>query len=184
MRRSKSMRPTVEGLESLVFLSVAANPAMAAREALIARQQAAMVAKPTMDVSNPDLSGTMRGNYRLVVSTDGSSGTFSLQGVGPVRGLGPARINATYEATESSAPEVIMMTLASRKGSMTLQVGRAPGDVDPDDSTARLRYQVVSGTGAYTQSTGTGVIDMTLRPQLRSLGVTGQLSVTLRPETA
>ena len=185
MRRSKSMTPKVEGLESLVFLSVAANPAAAAARAALAQQQrAAEVARPTAEVANPDLSGSARGNYRLQLAADGSSGSFQIQGIGQVRGLGPTRVASNYSADQSSAPETMSMTLTNRRGSLTLQVGRAPGDVDPNESTARLRYQVVSGTGPYARSTGSGVLDLTLRPQSRTFGASGQMSLTLRPDAA
>ncbi|RUL83889.1 hypothetical protein [Tautonia sociabilis] len=186
MRRSKSMRPQVEGLESLVFLSTGMDPSVADRIAAL-RQRAAERMAPasaTMKETHPDLSGTMRGNYTLLLASDGSSGTFQLQGIGSIRGLGPARISASYAADQSSAPETMAMTLTGRRGALNLVVGRAEGDTDPDSSTARLRYQVVSGTGAYEEAQGSGVLDMTLKPRLRTMGATGQLSITLRPEAA
>jgi hypothetical protein len=183
------MRPQVEGLESLVFLSVAgvANPALAERIAA-ARQAAALgAARPAssgQDLTSPDLSGSARGNYRLELAADGSSGSFEIQGIGSVRGLGPARISAIYAASQSNSPDTMSVSLATRRGTLTLRVARAPGDVDPDASTARLRYQVVSGTGSLAQATGTGILDLTLRPQARTLGTTGQMNLTLRPDSA
>lgn len=254
MRRSKSMSPKVEGLESLVFLSVAVPvaaaevdtaarssqavttdelpiittgtndpaeqggevvpisaparpaPGQAARplppevvrpisanagEALagpMARQfagpTARTIADPSLDLANLDLSSTARGNYRLQLAPDGSSGSFQLQGIGQVLGLGPTRISADYAADQSSAPETFIMTLNTRRGNLMLEVGRAPGDVDPDMSTARLRYQVVNATGALAGANDSGILDMTLRPQMRTLGATGQMTLTLRSQRA
>jgi hypothetical protein len=141
-------------------------------------------AGPAIDLENLDLSSTMRGNYRLQIAPDGSSGSFQMQGIGQVRGLGPARINADYVANASSSPENLTLTVATRRGTMTLQAGRAPGDVDPDASTARLRYQVVDATGALSGAEGSGVMDMNLRPQLRTMGASGQMTLTFRADTA
>lgn len=184
MRRSKSVRPQVEGLESLVFLSGFANPAVAERIAA-ARQAAALgAARPGADLTSPDLSGSARGNYRLELAADGSSGTFQIQGIGQIRGLGPARVSAIYAASQSNSPDTMAVTLTSRHGSLTLQVARSPGTPDPDASTARFRYQVVSGTGPLSQAAGTGILDMTLRPQARTLGTTGQMSLAISPDAA
>ncbi|WP_152052613.1 hypothetical protein [Tautonia marina] len=141
-------------------------------------------AGPAIDLENLDLSSTMRGNYRLQIAPDGSSGSFQLQGIGQVRGIGPARINADYVANASSSPENLTLTVTTRRGTMTLQAGRAPGDADPDASTARLRYQVVDATGALAGAQGSGVVDMTLRPQMRTMGASGQMTMAFRPDVA
>ena len=204
------MSPKVEGLESLVFLSATlptgpaiaevsaqsgptqtptARPlaAQAARPlaAQAARPLAAQAAaRPGINLENLDLSSTIRGNYKLQLAPDGSSGSFQLQGVGSIRGLGPARLSSSYVADQTSAPETLTVTLSTRRGNLSLEVGRAPGDVDPDRSTARLRYQVVEATGALAGASGSGILDMNLRPQMRTLGTSGQLTITLRPDLA
>lgn len=247
MRRSKSMSPKVEGLESLVFLSVTlpgatagasvadrgepipspngpagvdisaqsgpaeqgevqltsapsnrpispqANrpinrltnpPANRLTNPPINRLANPPTARSGLDLANLDLSSTMRGNYRLQIAPDGSSGSFQIQGVGQVRGLGPARISSSYLADANSAPETMTLTINSRRGNLTLQVGRQPGDTDPDEMTARLRYQVVDATGSLAGAAGTGIVDMNLRPQLRTMGATGQSTLTIRPDLA
>ncbi|WP_169978006.1 hypothetical protein [Tautonia rosea] len=141
-------------------------------------------AGPAINLENLDLSSTMRGNYRLEIAPDGSSGSFRLQGIGQVRGLGPARINADYVANASSAAETLTYTITTRRGTMTLEASRVPGLADPDASTARLRYEVVDATGALAGAQGSGVVDMTLRPQMRTMGASGQMTLALRPDVA
>jgi hypothetical protein len=137
---------------------------------------------PAVDLANLDLSSTMRGNYRLQLAPDGSSGSFTIQGIGQVAGLGPARVATNYAADATSAPETMSMSVMTRRGTLTLDIGRHPGDVDPDASTARLRYHVVDATGTLAGARGAGVVDMTLRPQMRTLGTTGQVNLTIRPD--
>lgn len=166
------------------FTAPNARPFAAPNARPFAAPNARPLAGPAIDLENLDLSSTMRGNYRIQIAPDGSSGSFQLQGIGQVRGIGPARINADYVANASSSPENLTLTVTTRRGTMTLQAGRAPGDADPDASTARLRYQVVDATGALAGAQGSGVVDMTLRPQVRTMGASGQMTMAFRPDTA
>ena len=181
MRRSKSLSPSVEGLESLTFLSAVGGGGPTLAALFQQRQEANNAPKPSGPI---DLSGSLRGRYALAIAADGNSGAMEFQGTGAVRGLGPVRLSGTYMASTASAPETMDLTLEGRRGGVTLRIGRVAGDVDPSPSTARLRYQVVAGTGSYAASNGAGILDLTVRPQVRSLGAAGQIGLALHPITS
>ena len=170
MRRSKTLQ--FEALESLTFMSVTAPAAPGHRAAWVEQLQQQQEARSRA----PELSGTIRGTYQLQLAQDGS-GALLLGGFGRVGGLGLVKMSARFEVDPTSPSEVLDMTLTNRRGSLAMQIG-----AEADGSASR--FQVLHGTGAYAQASGSGTVGLTLVPHARTMGNSGTISLTLQDDGA
>lgn len=165
MRRTTRATLRVESLEGRQLLSGAGATAHAAQVVSIAR---ATPARPV----------TLRGTYRV----DLAGGRILVQGNGQVPGLGRVRFSSVSAAT-NTAPEFLDVLLSGPRGS-TARLRLEPTTAAGNGLTVPVRYTIADANGAFQgrASQGTGVL--TLSPNLRQLGMSGRMSLSLRPQAA
>ncbi len=176
MRKRRTQPLQVESLESIQLLSTMAGLPAAALAAQVAGPKAGV--PPRAQALR--LSGTVKGGYTFVVNSE-TDVTFQMKGSGSVAGLGGVKMATQLTRTD---PDTMQVVLSNRRGSITLRLDTQQGDLTTQSAgrSQRASYTITSGTGAYSAAQGQGTADVMLIPQLASLGLSGRVSLTLRPD--
>jgi hypothetical protein len=148
---NRRLQPTVETAEARVLTSAAG----------------AALHRPPVQVSRPILEGSFTARYtvNLNLSQILSLGpiTEHLSGSGRVSPLGSVRVSGTMDGsisvnnTQMTASNPGQITLAGPHGRVTLKLLAFPTAVP----TQTLPFSIVGGTGAYKNSSGDGLLQLT-----------------------
>lgn len=159
MKKSTRIRPAVESLESMLLLSTAAAPAhglvkAAAHVAPIAPVATATVhAEPTVHAAAATvhaeavvaLRGTLKGTGKIAGTSAVVNGSGKLGAVG----------QTTFKLAANLLNPPTSVTLNAKKGKLFLQ---AASPLVGSGNTGSTTYNIVGGTKAYANATGSGSV--------------------------
>ena len=153
----RQFRPSVEGLESLRLLSGMAHAVAVHLVALVHAE----ATKAPAAVAVIDLHGTIHSTIKMAAAN-----LVVIAGSGNLGGVGTASINLHL----SKGGSLPLFTLSTKQGKITLAgisstLSSSPATVTSPTSgtdSGSFAYTVLSGTGAYAHSTGSGTLTETV----------------------
>jgi hypothetical protein len=159
--RSRVRRPGVEPLEGLTLLSpIAPGPPRPPSASSVV----AATARPSSQVA---LNLKFRGVYQVILENPdvGKDYVFQAGRVGSTRGLGTIGVAGTIHTPGlvvqgHASGQLVAHTL---RGDINLQL-IGPTTSGFSSLPARLSFRITGGTGKFANASGSGIVDVTLRP--------------------
>lgn len=128
------------------------------------------------------MTGSGRGDFAQAAPAPGSSEAYRLNGIIRVAGMGEVRVTGSVHTVGNTreGTAVGTITLSNARGSMTLRL-EGPKQAGFSELPKYFRYRIVTGTGAYTRMTDSGLLrlDLTPGPRVGSVGARGTFSLAI-----
>jgi hypothetical protein len=156
MKNRSHHRPQVESLESKALLS---GSSAAVSGALAAVVTSAAPAKAI------HLTGTVKGSYHLQVKNPDTGKNFTFVGSGKVAPLGQATLTGSIQSPGNIANghSTGLLVLSTPRGSLTLDPTGPPQNGNTPVPNV-FSFKITRATGTFKGDTGTGYIDLVLKP--------------------
>jgi hypothetical protein len=150
------LRPQLESLESMTLLSGASAAISGALASLVTTAASAQ---------QIHLTGTVKGSYHLQVKNPDTGKDFTFLGSGTLSTLGQVSLTGDIHSPGNIANghSTGQLVLSNPHGSVTLELTGPPqnGNTPVPDV---FSFKIIKASGTFKDDTGTGYIDLILKP--------------------